>query len=442
MENFEKSDIITEVAFNKNKSRFLPRHEQMHINTVLKNKMVRFLDEMKSESGRPVNMSLFDQMMNDMHGQRIKDLYEYRRQGNHVVALLCSSVPPELIYGIFNHIPVSVCMGAGEVEKFGNEFTQGMCPPTRSMVGFLMTGMCVFFNLADYILASDYSPAIKKTVTIINKISNDFGVYCIESKDEPNGKISIDYTELEKWVLSISNGHGFHRERFIEYCNLYSEIRIVYKSIFDLRKVANPPIDGKNSLWIQQFFLVEEPNKLLSSLNSLKSELEERVKVNVGYNSTGKKKRVMLVTPRIMPPFTEIYRLIESCGAIIVCEISDMGISNINYDLAELMDLVNRNNTVGEEAIRYLLESIDKTESSCFKEFDYEKVIRNIEEYDVEAVLNFTFPDSPEMEYKTNRINELLIESGINSMVMKAGYLELYEGEEEFTALINGFLGS
>ncbi|MFO7999998.1 MAG: 2-hydroxyacyl-CoA dehydratase family protein, partial [Marinilabilia sp.] len=181
MKNFEKTEIIRDVAFNKNKAKFLSRDEQMHLNTQMKEKLMRFVNEMASEDVRPGAMKLFDRMMNEMHGKRIKDLYAYRREGNHVVTLLCNSIPPEIIYAMDNFIPVSVCMGAGEVEPYAGEETKDMCSLTRSMTGFLKTGMCVFFNLADHVLASDLCPDVKKTSEIVRAYSNEFEVYCLET---------------------------------------------------------------------------------------------------------------------------------------------------------------------------------------------------------------------------------------------------------------------
>lgn len=440
MKNFEKSDIISDVAFNKNKAKFLPRNEQMMINNQLKTKLLRFVDEIQADKNRPESMKLFDNMMNDMHGQRVKDLYAYRRAGNHVVSLLCSSTPPELIYAMDNHIPVSVCMGAGEVEKYADEYTKGMCSLSRSMIGFLKTGMCVFFNLSDQVLGSDFCPCIKKASGIIQEISDDFEVYCTESHLSDDNRISINYNGLDAWINKRTQGKGLNRERFKAYCNLYSEIRMVYKSIMDLRKSKNPPIDGKNTLWTQQLYPVEEPRKLLAGLLNLKDELVKNSNSNIGYNDTGEKKRVMLITPRIMPPFTEIYRLIENNNAIIVCEITDIGITNINYDIDDFNRIIDDEHTTIEQSVRFVMEGIDKNVSSCFIDFDVEEIIKQIEVFGVDAVISFSFINCPNMEIKTKQISATLNKKGIKSIALQSDYLDIYDKEEIFLNEIGRFL--
>ncbi len=437
MKNFEKSSIIPKAVYNKNTERFLPLDMQNTINDALKKKLFRFVNEIKSEKNRPESMQLFDAIFNEMHGQRVKDLYNYRKEGNHVVALLCNSVPPELIYAMDGFIPVSLCMGAGEVEKYVDDHTKGMCPLTRSMMGFLSTGLCVFFNVSDYVLGSDICSCIHKTGEITTKLSDDFKVFTIQNNLQ-NNEVSPNTSKLMNWIMQITNGKGVNIKRFLEYAKLYSELRENYKIISDLRKSANPPLDGKNSLWTQQLFLVEDPQKLLSAVKKLKNELEKNISNNIGYNPDGLKKRIMLITPRIMPPFTEIYRLIENNNAIVVHEESCMGITNSNYDYSKFLQILHNNNV--ENAINYIMSNINKTVCSCIDDFDYNGIISTIEEHNIDAVISYSFKKCPKMIEKTDKISKFLEKHGTPVMNLQTDYFEAYEKEEIIMDKINTFL--
>jgi len=439
MENFEKASIITEVAFKKNTSRFIPRNEQVMLNTQLKEKLLRFVKEMVVEENRPNEMKLFDAMMNEMHGQRVKDLYNYRKEGNHIVSLLCNAIPPELIYGLDHHIPVSVCMGAGELESYVDKETQGMCSLSRSIVGFQKTGMCVLFNVSDYVIGTDLCSCIKKSTDIIAETSDEFNVFCTHSSQLDD---KIDAQSLLAWLKQNIDNDVFSINRLLEYCKIYSELRELYKSIFSLRKSSNPPINGRNSLWIQQLFLVEEPKKLLSAMQRLNLELLENARRNIGFNEHGKKKRVMLISPRIMPPFTEIFRLIENNNAIIVYEQTCMGILNVGYQYHAIENrlLSAYNNEEIEKTIHYILNSIDTSVCSCFSDFEIDRIEETIREYQIEAVINYSFKSCPKMFSKTNKINELLNQRGIPSMVIQTDYMEIYENEQKIMQDISSFL--
>ncbi len=439
LDNFKKPSFISDVAIDKNKEKFLPRNIQIDLNNVLKDKLFRFFDELKVEENRPVAMQKFDSMMNELKGQRMKDLYMYRRAGNHIVNLICHAIPPELVYAIDNHVPVNVCMAAGELEPYADKYTQGMCPLTRSMIGLNNTGMCVFFNVADYAIGNKLCHNIEKSVNIFNKTCNDLDFFLIDS-EQTDDKIEVDFKTLEQWVKHISGGKGFNKESFIKYAKLFTELRNLYKEISELRKVANPPINGKNSLWIQQQLLVSEPHELLDALKILKTELESNIEKNIGFNPSGKKKRVMLITPRIMPPFGEIYRVIENVDAIVVCEEMCMGISNIAYNIDTLMDIVHDESKSFEDAARYIMETIDQKECSCSRGFDIEKIMKKIKEFNVDAVINYSFINCPCMESKTKNISELLNQNGIPSMNFSTDYMDIYANADLYMNKIKDFL--
>lgn len=440
MKNFDKADIITDVAYNKRKSHLLPKDEQMRLNNAMKEKIVRFASEMITEKERPQAMTLFDEMMNGMHGQRVKDLYQYRREGHHIMALLCNSIPPELIYALDGFIPVSVCMGAGEVEPYADHYTRGMCSLTRSMIGFLHTGMCVFFNLADYVLGSDLCPSVRRATDLVGKTSDDFEVHCLQMTKMPEGQVKFNFDDFHAWVMKITNGKGLNKDKLVEYSRLFSEIRDEYQAVLAFRKHPNPPINGKNSLWIQQLALVEEPRKLLSALKKLKGELLFRLEQGIGYDSEMTKKRVMLITPRVMPPFGQIYRLIEKTGALIVCEESDMGITNINYNIKTFLDLTGQKKNQIERAVTYMMECIDRNSSSCLSGIEEERLMQKIKEYKVDAVINYSFRNCPVMEEKTIRIDNLLKERGVVSFRLVTDYMEIYEKETYYLNKVNSFL--
>ena len=441
MKNFENADIISNVAYKKKRDNFLPRSEQIRLNAEMKNKMVRFVSEIAAEKVRPKSMKLFDEMMNGMHGQRVIDLYNYRKAGNHIMTLLCNSIPPELVYGMGNFIPVSVCMGAGEVEPYADDIVGEKCSLLRSMVGFLKTGMCVFFNLADYILASDLCPYVATIAQVIPKVSGEFDIYCLKTRMK-GGTVNVDAHDLIQWVNSITNQKGFDREKLIKYARLFSNLRKEYEKILALRRHPNPPLDGRNSLWIQQLMLVEEPEKLLSSLKKLRSELEMNLHNNIGYNSDGQKKRVMLITPRIMPPFGEIFRLIEKCNAILVCEEMDMGITNITYDFDQFNSLMSKPDSSMEKALQYMLGKVDENSSSCVKNFNIRDIISKVESYNVDAVITYSFKNCPVMYHKTEEICKLLNMRGLAALNLQSDYMEIYDNSDYFIRKISNFLTS
>ncbi|MEI6852448.1 MAG: 2-hydroxyacyl-CoA dehydratase family protein, partial [Bacteroidota bacterium] len=149
---------------------------------------------------------------------------------------------------------------------------------------------------------------------------------------------------------------------------------------------------------------------------------------------------VMLITPRIMPPFAEIYRVIENIDAIVVCEEMCMGIANVTYDIDHLLSLLDKPEGSFEEAARYVMEHIDQSECSCTKGFDIDKIMARIKDYKVDAVVNFSFKSCHCMESKIQDISELVEKNGIPAMNIVTDYLEIYDNADSYMEKIKAFL--
>jgi benzoyl-CoA reductase/2-hydroxyglutaryl-CoA dehydratase subunit BcrC/BadD/HgdB len=105
-----------------------------------------------------------------------------------------------------------------------------------------------------------------------------------------------------------------------------------------------------------------------------------------------------------------------------------------------LINTISDINTPIEVAIKYIMDNIDKTKCSCFKDFDLEKIIQIIKDFNVDAVINYSFNNCPNMIYKINKIAQLLNGSGTPSMTLQTNYLEIYEKEDIILKKINDFL--
>lgn len=437
MDNFKQSDLITQVAFQKDKKRFIPKNQQIEINRQLGNRIIQFAKKMNQIAERPHSMLQFDQIMNDIHGKRVKDLYQHRKNGGHIIALLCHAIPPELIYALENHIPVNICMGAGEVEKYGDQYTQGLCPIARSIAGFFISGMCVFLNLSDTLFGNNRCDILKKTANMIDSISNEIELFLIKSDSKQGG---IDFNSFQQWIDKEPKKRKLDRQNLIKYATLFSEIRETYTQIMASRKENNPPIDGKNSLWIQQLYLVAEPHQLLLALKNLKNELDQNIVNNIGYNPDHSKKRVLLITPRMMIPFTEIYSIIEECNAIIVAEEICMGISNTQYDLNHLLETNELKESKIEDLINNITGGLSQSECSCHDDYNPIKLQEKITQYHIDAIIHFSFTNCSCMINKEHKITDECKKCSIPSLTIESDYLNVYQGAEKLREQMNNFL--
>src|SRR4030065_1535528 len=78
-------------------------------------------DTILSQEGRPEGMSYFDFVFSEIHGLRIKELYDHRKAGGKVVGTFCTYVPEELIIAagaIYRGVGGGACVADEEAEKY------------------------------------------------------------------------------------------------------------------------------------------------------------------------------------------------------------------------------------------------------------------------------------------------------------------------------------
>jgi len=90
--------------------------------------------------------------------------------------------------------------------------------------------------------------------------------------------------------------------------------------------------------------------------------------------------------------------------------------------------------------VKYIAESLDHTSSSCIESFDRMKILEKVKDFQVDAVIAFSFDKCHIMEEKTKNVCQMLNNHGINAMSLNAGYMEMYQNEYAFQDKIKRFL--
>jgi benzoyl-CoA reductase/2-hydroxyglutaryl-CoA dehydratase subunit BcrC/BadD/HgdB len=87
-------------------------------------------------------MKYFDFVISEVHGRRIKEIYQAKKEGKKVIGTFCVYVPEELIIAL-NGVSIGLCAGAevgsNEAEKY---IPRNTCPLIKHL----------WFKLADSVL--------------------------------------------------------------------------------------------------------------------------------------------------------------------------------------------------------------------------------------------------------------------------------------------------
>jgi benzoyl-CoA reductase/2-hydroxyglutaryl-CoA dehydratase subunit BcrC/BadD/HgdB len=307
-------------------------------------------DIFMSQNNRPEKTAYLDFVMSEVHGLRIQELVEAKKQGRKVVGTYCTFVPEEIIIAA-NAVMVGLCAGADfatdQVEKI---LPKNLCALIKSTFGFKLGGVCPYLEASDLVVGENTCDGKKKAWEVFGNLVKNLYVMDMPQTKSPEATALLK-KEYVKLIAKIEETTG----NKITVENLRAGIEIVNskrRAVYRLSKtrMSNPvPISGLDSLLVNQIFFYEDPVRFTQQINSLCDELESR--------AVSKKGAFPKNTPRILVsgcpmavPNWKIPAIIETSGAVIVAEESCVGergtrnlVENAGASLDGLVDaLVNR----------------------------------------------------------------------------------------------------
>jgi len=115
-----------------------------------------------SQKNRPAGMSYLDFVMSEVHGLRIKELVDAKKQGRKVIGTYCTFVPEELVLAV-NGIMVGLCAGADfAIEEAEKYLPRNTCALIKSTFGFKLGGVCPYLEASDLVVGRTPATARKK----------------------------------------------------------------------------------------------------------------------------------------------------------------------------------------------------------------------------------------------------------------------------------------
>jgi benzoyl-CoA reductase/2-hydroxyglutaryl-CoA dehydratase subunit BcrC/BadD/HgdB len=133
-----------------------------------------YTDVFLSQQNRPAGMGYLDFVMSEIHGLRIEELLQAKRQGRKVVGTFCLYVPEEILIAA-EAISVGLCAGA----DFGSELAEQVLPRNtcaliKSFVGFKLAGVCPYVEACDLVIGETICDGKTKAYEIFGEYKPTF----------------------------------------------------------------------------------------------------------------------------------------------------------------------------------------------------------------------------------------------------------------------------
>jgi len=291
-----------------------------------------------SQKNRPEGMKYFDFVMSEVHGLRIKELVDAKKQGKKVIGSYCVFVPEELVIAA-DGISVGLCAGADfALEQVENYLPRNTCSLIKSAIGFKIGKVCPYLECADMVVGENTCDGKKKAYETLSEMIDNFYLMDLpQIKNEEGKKLLKNEIEKFKNKLEEITGNKITAESLKKGTEIVNNKRKALHRLQNLRQEKTVPVSGLDALLINQISFYDDPVRFTDSLNKLCDELEERIKNNISAYPE-KRKRILISGCPMAVPNWKVPFVTESVNAVIVGEescIGERGIRNLTNDNAK-----------------------------------------------------------------------------------------------------------
>jgi benzoyl-CoA reductase/2-hydroxyglutaryl-CoA dehydratase subunit BcrC/BadD/HgdB len=284
-----------------------------------------YQDIFLSQADRPEGMEYFNFVLSEVHGLRIKELIEGKKNGQKVIGSFCVFVPEEIVRATDATL-VGLCTGADfateEVEKF---LPRNTCSLIKSAFGFKLGKVCPYIESSDMIVGENTCDGKKKSYEILDQLVPNLYVMDLPQMKSLEGRevLRSEYNRF-KSALEELTGVTVDTEKLKKGIEIVNNKRKVVHRLNQLRKADPVPISGLDALLINQVFFYDDPLRFTNSVNKICDELDGRINEKKGVFPEGAPRILLSGCPMAVPNW-KLPWIIESSGAVIVGEESCVG---------------------------------------------------------------------------------------------------------------------
>ena len=391
-----------------------------------------FGDVFLSQENRPEAMDYYNFVIAEIHGVRPQELIKAQEEGKKVFGTFCVYVPDELIFAA-NAIATGLCGGSQFWVPGGEKvLPTNTCPLIKASVGARLDRTCPFFRIADMYIGETTCDGKKKAWEILGE---DVPVHVMDlpqMKREKDIKAWAEEIKELKKVIEEFTGNKVTEESLSESIKLINNKRKALSRLYECRKADKVPISGRDALVISQIAFYDDPARFTQMTNKLCDELEQRIKDGVSVVKEGTKRILLTGTPLAVPNW-KLHNIIETSGAVVVCE--EMSTGTRYFE-----NLVDETKTTIDEQIDALANRYMGINCACFTPNTgrIDDIIRLAKEYKVDGVIDVNLKFCSLYDVEGYTVERALKEAGIPVMGIETDYTD--NDAEQLRTRIGAFI--
>ncbi len=303
-----------------------------------------------AQKERPRGMDYFNFVVNEIHGLRIKELLDEKKQGRKIIGSYCVFVPEELVLAVGATL-IGLCSGADfATEEVERVLPRNTCALIKSSFGFKLGKACPYLEAADMVVGENTCDGKKKAYENLKDLVNNLYVMDLPQMKSLQGRelLKGEFYRFKE-ALEAFTGTSVTLESLKKGILTVNEKRKALHRLSSLRKADPAPISGLDALLANQVFFYDNPARFTESVNKLCDELEGRIREKKGVTEK-KVPRILVSGCPMAVPNWKLPWIVEKAGGLIVGEESCVGergtrelTENSGNSVEELMEaLVDR----------------------------------------------------------------------------------------------------
>jgi benzoyl-CoA reductase/2-hydroxyglutaryl-CoA dehydratase subunit BcrC/BadD/HgdB len=386
-----------------------------------------------SQPNRPAAMDYFNFVVSEVHGQRIKELLDGKKDGHKVVGAYCVFAPEELVIAA-DAVLVGLCAGAefafDEVDKL---LPRATCSLIKSAFGFKLGKVCPYLESADMVVGENTCDGKKKSYELLKDLVSNFYVLDLPQVKSDKGRdlLRAEYERFKKALEDLS-GVTIDLKQLKRGVEKVNKKRKAIHRLCQLRNASPLPISGLDALLINQISFYDEPQRFTDAVNKLCDELDRRVSEKRGIASE-KAPRILISGCPMAVPNWKLPWIVESSGAVIVAEescVGERGSRNLVDESAQTLDGL----------MESILDRYFQVDCAVFTPNPdrLEHIKQMYSEYRADGVIHYGLQFCQPYQIESLPVEKALEESGIPTLRIDTDYS--MEDVEQIKTRVEAFL--
>jgi benzoyl-CoA reductase/2-hydroxyglutaryl-CoA dehydratase subunit BcrC/BadD/HgdB len=376
-----------------------------------------------SQKNRPAGMGFYDFVVGDIHGIRVKELREHAKNGGKVVATYCVFVPEELVWAA-GAIPVGLCAGTQfSVPMAESVLPRNTCALIKSSFGFKLGRVCPYVQASHLIVGETTCDGKKKMFEILNQYQPVYVMEVPNKKTERSRQLWHGEVLAFKEVIEKLTGNQITANKLGQAIDLVNKRRLALQRLNNLRKADPVPISGKDALLAIQVSFYDDATRDTQMLNALCDELDKRVAGGQGVTPT-KAPRILISGSPMAIPNWKLHHIIESAGAVVVCEESCTGTRFFSDTVKTTGENLN-------EQLKAIAERYMNIHCACFtpNEERLDDIVKLAKEYRADGVVHYNLQFCHTYANEAVNVEKRLEQEGIPLLRVETDYSDEDAGQ-------------